>query len=183
MSRLAKKSIVIPSGVEVRVDGASVAIIGPKGKLSLRLLSGVSLEMEGQEVWVRRAGEDREHRTNQGTMWSILRNAIEGVTQGFSKTLEIEGVGYRASMDGGKLTLNLGYANPVPFPLPAGIEVKSDKNTLTISGIDKELVGRITAEIRALKKPEPYKGKGIHYRGEVIRRKAGKKAGVTATAA
>lgn len=182
MSRLAKKSIAIPTGVTIRPEGKYAFVKGPKGEIKLPLLQGVSLESAGAEVWIRRGDDERKHRMNQGTLWALVRNAIAGVTNGFTKVLEIEGVGYRAVVEGKKLILHLGYANPIPFPLPSGVDVKAEKNTLTISGIDKELVGRIAAEIRAMKKPEPYKGKGIHYQGEIIRRKAGKKAGAAATA-
>ncbi len=171
MSKLTKKPVTIPSGVSVSQDGGVLTVKGPKGELAVKFAGGVAAKIDGQHLWI-----------DAGTEWSLARNAIEGVTDGFVKVLEIEGVGYRALVEGKDIVLHLGYAAPVKVPIRAGITVAVEKNTIKISGIDKDLVGRSAAEIRALKKPEPYKGKGIHYRGEIIRRKVGKKAGATATA-
>ncbi|HEX4104312.1 MAG TPA: 50S ribosomal protein L6 [Candidatus Paceibacterota bacterium] len=170
MSRLIKKPINIPAGVTVAQNGAVLDVKGPKGELHVKLAPGVTVKIEGADLNV-----------SAGTEWSLSRNAIEGVTTGFLKVLEIEGVGYRAMVEGKELVLHLGYAQPVRVSVLPGITVAVEKSTIKVSGIDKDLVGRMAAEIRALKKPEPYKGKGIHYQGEVIRRKVGKKAGATAS--
>ena len=179
MSRLARKPIVANEGVTVsRADGA-LLIKGPKGEIRVPVLPHIEVAGDGSLV-VSTKEESTQARANQGTMWSLIQNAFEGVTKGFAKILEIEGVGYRATLEADTLVLALGYVNPVRFPIPKGITIVVEKNVLVISGIDKELVGRIASQIRALKKPEPYKGKGIHYRGEVIRRKVGKKAATAA---
>ncbi len=178
MSRLIKKPIAIPQGVTVTQGDAVLAVKGPKGELSVKLPSHVTVKIDGQTLWVEKSGEGE--KAMLGTIWALTKNALQGVTEGFTKVLEIEGVGYRAAVEGKDLTLHLGYALPVKFPVEDGATVAVEKNVIKVSGIDKELVGRVAAEIRALKKPEPYKGKGIHYQGEVIRRKAGKKAGTAA---
>ena len=152
---------------------------GPKGELKMNIFPGIDFSVAEGQAWVKE-GDGLENKAMLGTFWSLATNAVEGVTKGFEKNLEIEGVGYRAVLEGKEIVLYLGYALPVRFPIPEGITVGIEKNlAIKISGIDKDLVGRTAAEIRALKKPEPYKGKGIHYVGEVIRRKVGKKAGTT----
>lgn len=190
MSRLIKKSIAIPTGTTVTQTGDVLVFKGPKGELKMNAVPGIVVEIEGQNFWVKPAEPKAgltgnvpvlENKAMLGTFWSLAQNAIQGVTEGYVKTLEIEGVGYRAVVEGGKeLVLYLGYALPVRRAVPEGITIAVEKNTIKISGIDKDAVGRAAAEIRALKKPEPYKGKGIHYLGEVIRRKVGKKAGTAA---
>ncbi|SRR6266481_3243383 len=180
MSRLAKKSIPVPSGVTVSVESGSLLIKGAKAELKVKILSHIKVRIEPNEVWVDLGGTDKEAKTNAGTVWSLTKNAIEGVTAGFTKTLEIEGVGYRAVLEGKELVLHLGYVNPVRYPINDGVVVTVEKNVIKVSGTDKDLVGRTAATIRAFKKPEPYKGKGIRYQGEVIRRKVGKKAGAAA---
>lgn len=179
MSRLIKKQVMITEGATVTVDGSELRIKGPKGEIMIPLAKGVIVEVNGNEVWIK-TGPDAEGTAMHGTTWALLRNAIEGVTKGFEKVLELEGVGYRVAMEGKDLVLHLGYALPVRFSIPDIATVSVEKNTITVTGINKEHVGQVAAEIRALKKPEPYKGKGIHYRGEVIRRKVGKKAGAGA---
>lgn len=180
MSRLIKKSIAIPAGTTITKTGENFIFKGPKGELSMAVFPGIDFSVEDGKAWVKEA-EGLTNKAMLGTFWSLATNAVEGVTKGFEKNLEIEGVGYRAVLEGKELVLFLGYALPVRFPVPEGIAVAVEKNlAIKISGIDKDLVGRTAAEIRALKKPEPYKGKGIHYVGEVIRRKVGKKAGTTA---
>jgi len=180
MSRLIKKSIPIPAGVTVTPSAGVLAFKGPKGELKVKLVPGIVAAIDGGALWIKE-GTGLENRAMLGTTWSHAKNAIQGVMEGYVKTLEIEGVGYRAVVEGGKeLVLYLGYALPVRQPVPAGITITVEKNTIKVSGIDKEAVGQAAAEIRALKKPEPYKGKGIHYLGEVIRRKVGKKAGTAA---
>lgn len=171
-SRLVKKSIPIGKGVTVAISSGFLTVKGPKGEQRVKLAPGVNAKLEGEHLWV-----------DAGTEWSLAKNAIQGVSEGFTKILEIEGVGYRAVLEGKELVLYLGYAVPVRVKVPSGAVVAVEKNTIKVSGIDKELVGRFTSEIRAFKKPEPYKGKGIHYQGEVIRRKVGKKAATAGTPA
>jgi large subunit ribosomal protein L6 len=179
MSRLIKKPIAIPTGVTVAQANGVVAVAGPKGKLTVQIPLGVAARVDGQSLWVD-VVPGVGAKAMRGTFWALLKNSVEGVTEGFSKILEIEGVGYRAAIEGKDLVLHLGYALPVRMRIEEGVAVAVEKNTITISGVSKEMVGRVAANIRALKKPEPYKGKGIHYQGEVIRRKAGKKAATTA---
>lgn len=179
MSRLIKKPIAIVGGATLVQNGNVFSVKGPKGEVKIVLPAGVEAKIEGAECFVG-AAQGAKTTALPGTVWSLIRNAIEGVTTGFTKVLEIEGVGYRVVVEGKELVLYLGYALPVRMPIPKEIAIVVDKNTITVTGIDKDAVGRAAAEIRALKKPEPYKGKGIHYRGEVIRRKVGKKAGATA---
>lgn len=181
MSRLIKKPIVIEAGATVTKNGDVLVARGSKGELHVNIPAGVAVSFEGANLTV--TSIETDGSTSQaGTFYANTKNAIEGVTAGFTKILEIEGVGYRAALEGKTLVLHLGYAQPVKLPVPEGIVIVVEKNTIKVSGIDKESVGQAAAEIRALKKPEPYKGKGIHYQGEVIRRKVGKKAGATATA-
>jgi large subunit ribosomal protein L6 len=179
MSRLIKKPIAITGGATLTQSGNVLAVKGPKGELAIALPAGVEVKTEGTNFWVTTT-KDVKTTALQGTVWSLAKNAIEGVTVGFTKLLEIEGVGYRAAVEGKELVLFLGYALPVRMPIPENVAITVDKNTIKVTGIDKDAVGQAAAEIRALKKPEPYKGKGIHYQGEVIRRKVGKKAGATA---
>ena len=176
MSRLSKKPIAIPEGVSLLLDGETLKVKGPKGELSLRVLPFLDVKIEESSVSVSSGKSMKQAVINKGTMWSLICNAIEGVSKGFSKTLEINGVGFRAMMEGEALVLHLGFVNPIRFVPPPGVTVTVEKNIIRISGIDKESVGQAAAEIRANKKPEPYKGKGIKYSGEIIRRKAGKKA-------
>ncbi len=176
MSRLAKKQIPIPQGVTVVKNDGELKIKGAKTENAVRLPGTVAVEVSPEGVMVKIAEESKQGRADAGTTWSLIRNAIEGVTNGFTKVLEIEGVGYKAQVEGKNLSLSLGYVNPVKFPIPEGLAITTEKNTIKIAGHNKELVGQAAAQIRALKKPEPYKGKGIRYQGEVIRRKVGKKA-------
>ncbi len=180
MSRLIKKPIIIESGATVTKSGNVLVVKGAKGELKVAIPEGVDITMEGTNVNVTSTGDGSSALA--GTFYSLTKNALVGVTAGFVKVLEIEGVGYRAVLEGKTLVLHLGYAQPVRLPVPEGVVIVVEKNQIKVSGIDKEVVGQAAAEIRALKKPEPYKGKGIHYQGEVIRRKVGKKAGVTAAA-
>ncbi len=177
MSRLIKKHIIIPAGITVTQSEGVISVKGPKGELHVNLFDGVALKLEDGKAWIEKTSEETYARAMSGTIWALLTNAIAGVSEGFVKILEIEGVGYRAAMEGKDLVLHLGYALPVRMKIIEGATVTVEKNVIKIAGIDKELVGQVAAKIRALKKPEPYKGKGIHYLGEVIRRKAGKKAG------
>lgn len=177
MSRVGQAPIPIPSGVEVSVDARSVRVIGPKGELIRQLPEGISAEQTDGEIRVSRAGESREVRALHGLARSLIANMVQGVTEGYEKRLEIHGVGYRAVKQGNGLELTVGLSHPVHKEAPGGIEFEVPTPTrITVRGIDKELVGQTAAEIRAIRKPEPYKAKGIRYEGEYIRRKAGKAA-------
>lgn len=181
MSRIGKKPIIVPTGVTVQIEGQKVNVKGQKGELSFNFHRLVNFEKHDGIVKVSvKKTEDKKSRELWGLSRVLLSNMIEGVTKGFQKKLEINGVGYRAAVAGQKLNLELGFSHPVEFMLPKGIEAKVEKNIITISGIDKQLVGETAARIRALRKPEPYKGKGIKYVDEVIRRKAGKVVKATA---
>jgi large subunit ribosomal protein L6 len=174
MSRIGKLPIEIPSGVTITVDDALVKVDGPKGSLSQPQLPGIKVEVKDSQILVTRASDEREHRSKHGLMRTLIANMVKGVTEGFSKKLEINGVGFRVAMVGAGLKLNLGFSHDVNFALPQGIQANVEQNVITISGISKQQVGQVAAEIRALKKPEPYKGKGIKYAGERILRKSGK---------
>ncbi len=176
MSRVGKQPISIPDKVIIKVaDDRGVQIEGPKGKLSWKLPEGVKIEQENGQVTVTRENEERRTRAMHGTTQRLLGNMVQGVSQGFRKDLEIHGVGFRASVKGDKLDLSLGQSHPRLHPIPDGIKVTVAENTkIAIEGIDKQLVGQVAADIRAYYPPEPYKGKGVRYAGEQIRRKAGK---------
>lgn len=175
MSRIGKKPVPVPSGVTVSIDSQSVVVKGPKGELSRTLPGRVSAAQEGEAIVVTRQDDSRTSRAYHGLSRTLIANMIEGVSKGFEKRLEIKGVGYRASVKGKTLTMNLGYSHPVEFEPPTGIDFKVESNTnVIVSGIDKELVGTIAAKIRDARPPEPYKGKGVRYLGEMVRRKAGK---------
>ncbi|AFZ52653.1 50S ribosomal protein L6 [Cyanobacterium aponinum] len=175
MSRIGKRPITIPAKVEVTIDGQLVQVKGPKGDLSRTLPALVTLTQEGQEIKVVRDNDSRKARERHGLCRTLVDNMIQGVSQGFEKKLEIQGVGYRAQAQGSKLTLNVGYSKPVEMEMPQGISVAVNNNTeVVVSGIDKELVGNVAAKIRAVRPPEVYKGKGIRYSGEYVRRKVGK---------
>lgn len=179
MSRIGKKPISIPTGVTVNVTGQSVSVKGPKGELKLEVHPKIKITMEGTEMKVSPTGETKLDNSLHGLSRTLLSNLVEGVTKGFEKKLEIQGVGFKAAVQGSKLTLNVGFSHPVDFPAPKGITFAIDaekKNIISVSGIDKQLVGEIAAKIREIKKPEPYKGKGIRYLGEVVAKKAGKTA-------
>ncbi len=178
MSRIGKKPVVLPAGVSAVITDETVQIKGPKGSLSFTMHPNIEIRSEGNILTFIPRRENRESSKLWGTARAIVANMVEGVINGFEKKLEIEGVGYRAEQKGKDLEFQLGFSHPVNVKAPEGILFKVEKNIITISGISKEEVGRVAAGIRALKKPEPYKGKGIHYMGEVIRRKAGKKATV-----
>jgi len=179
MSRIGKKSIQIPEGVEVKIEGDLIMVKGPKGELKNQIRPEIKAEVKDGQVEFKPQIFRKGTSALWGTYRSLIFNMIEGVTKGFEKALEIEGVGYRAVLEGKDLVLNLGYSHPIKIKAPQGIEFKVEKNNITVSGIDKQLVGQVAAEIRSGRKPEPYKGKGIRYRGEIIRRKAGKKAVAT----
>jgi large subunit ribosomal protein L6 len=176
MSRIGKKPISVPGGVSATVEGATLTVKGPRGTLAMQMLDDIKYEIGESEINVTPATPSQRARAAWGMQRTLVQNLVTGVTEGFSKTLEISGVGYRAAAQGRNLRLQLGYSHDVNFPVPEGVEVKTpDPTTVEISGIDKQQVGQVAAEIRRWRKPEPYKGKGIKYRGEYIFRKEGKK--------
>jgi len=178
MSRIGKKPIALPKGVKVTQAGNVIKVEGPKGTLTMGMPGNIEIAIEKEAILVKRPSDDREDRSVHGLARTLLSNMVTGVSAGFEKGLEISGVGYRAEVAGSSLKMVLGYSTPVEYKIPKGIAVKVDKQVnILVSGIDKQLVGRAAAEIRALKKPEPYKGKGIKYAGEHIRRKVGKSVG------
>lgn len=175
MSRIGKKPIPVPSNVTVNVDGATVKVKGPKGELKREVRPEVSVKLEDGTLQVERGAETPQHRAFHGLTRALLANMVTGVTDGYKKTLEIVGVGYRAEKKGKALVLNVGYSNPVEYPEPEGITLSTQSPTVVVvEGIDKQKVGQVAAEIRNVRPPEPYKGKGIRYQGEQVRRKAGK---------
>ena len=176
MSRLGKQPVTIPSGVDVTFTDRVLTVKGPKGTLTLPMREEVELVIEGTEITLSPASQTKAAAALWGTYAALTRNLITGVTEGFSKVLEIEGVGYRMEVQGQKLTLSVGFSHPVLLEVPEGMTVEVEKNTATVTGIDKHAVGQFAANIRKVKPPEPYKGKGIHYKGEYIIRKQGKKA-------
>lgn len=177
MSRIGKLTINIPAGVTLSHEGDIVKVVGPKGELSQRLLPLVGLELTGESAKVTRRNDTIAARAAHGLSRQLVANMVIGVTDGFEKRLELKGVGYRATAEGDKkLTLNLGFSHPVVIDAPEGISFRMEKNIIVISGIDKQLVGEIASQIRRIRPPEPYKGKGVMYLGEHIRRKAGKAA-------
>ena len=179
MSRIGKKEIPIPKGVEVKQDGNAVTVKGPKGTLTTPLVAGIDVKVENNVVQFSRGNDEGKTRAFHGLMRALVANNVRGVSEGFKRELDIVGVGYRAEVKGKEVVFALGYSHPVRFPIPAGIDIVVDAKTghITITGIDKQQVGQTAAEIRALRKPDPYKGKGVKYSDEVIRRKAGKAAG------
>jgi len=174
MSRIGKLPIQLPSGVTITVDSDTIKVSGAKGNLETPQLEGITVAVNDGVVTVTRANDEPKNRAKHGLLRTLINNMVLGVTQGFSKKLEINGVGYRVALAGNALKMNLGYSHEVVFALPAGITAQVEQNTITVSGIDKQQVGQVAAEIRALRKPEPYKGKGIKYEGERIIRKSGK---------
>jgi large subunit ribosomal protein L6 len=176
MSRIGRKPITVPAGVTVEITGQDVKVTGPKGSLDLTIMPGINIEQDGSTLTISKAVETPETGRLFGLMRTLVDNMVIGVSQGFTRALEINGVGYRAAVAGDVITLSLGFSHPVIFNLPQGVEAKIEKNLITLTGFDKQLVGQVAANIRALKKPEPYKGKGIKYVEETIRRKAGKTA-------
>jgi large subunit ribosomal protein L6 len=177
MSRIGKQPITVPTGVEVQVDGARVSVKGPRGQLERTLHPDMRIKLDDGVLSVERPSDERLHRSLHGLTRSLINNMVEGVTGGFEKRLEIVGVGYRAALKGSDLELALGFSHPVNVAAPNGIEFEVPApNRIVIRGIDKELVGEVAADIRKLRKPEPYKGKGVRYEGEYVRKKAGKAA-------
>ena len=178
MSRVGRKVIPLPKGVEVSQQGENIVVKGPKGSLSSRLIPGISMKVENGEVVFSRTDEERQTRAFHGLMRALVANNVAGVSDGFKRELDIIGVGYRGEVKGKEVVFQLGYSHPIRFPIPEGIDITVDKNgRVVVTGIDRQKVGQTAAEIRQLRMPDPYKGKGIKYTDEVIRRKAGKAAG------
>jgi len=176
MSRIGKRPVSLPSGVTATTEGQILSVKGPKGQLELQMRDEISYDIGDDGILVKPANDTKQARAFWGMQRTLVQNLVTGVTEGFTKVLEINGVGYRAQAQGRNLRLQLGYSHDVNFPVPEGVDVKTpDQNTVEISGIDKQMVGQVAAEIRRWRKPEPYKGKGIKYRGEYIFRKEGKK--------
>ena len=175
MSRIGRLPIALAGGVQVKVADGVVTVQGPKGTLTQPLADGISAELQDDRLVLKRKDDSKKQKALHGLMRALLANAVTGVAKGFSKDLEIQGVGYRAQLAGQSVTFNLGYTHPVDFPVPKGIQITVDKQTkLTVAGIDRQQVGQVAAEIRSLRPPDVYKGKGIRYAGEVVRKKAGK---------
>jgi large subunit ribosomal protein L6 len=174
MSRIGKIPITLPSGVTIVTDTEMVTVSGPKGTLSQFMMPGISLEQSENSWLVKRASDEQEHRAKHGLMRTLINNMVVGVTEGYSKQLEINGVGFRANLEGSSLKLAVGFSHNVIYKIPQGITVTVEQNIITVSGISKQQVGQVAADIRAIKKPEPYKGKGIKFVGERIIRKSGK---------
>jgi len=180
MSRIGKKPIAIPSGVKVEAKDGSVFVEGPKGKLNRVLSSRIPLEIKDNQVIVKRVADTKQDRSLHGLYRALINNMIKGVTEGYTKELEIIGVGFKAQAQGNNLNLQLSFSHPVNFPIPEGIKIDTPKPTfIIVSGIDKELVGKVSSEIRAIFPPEPYKGKGIRFVGEYVKKKVGKAQATT----
>lgn len=177
MSRIGKMPIGLPAGVSVEIDGHNISVTGKKGSLSRTIHPDISVELKDNEIVVNGLVESKKNKAFRGLTRTLINNMVIGVDQGFTKALVIEGVGYRASMSGTDLSLNVGYSNPVQFSLPGEVKASVENNTkIVLESIDKEILGLTAAKLRAVRKPEPYKGKGIRYEGEYIQRKAGKTA-------
>ena len=175
MSRIGKKPVTLPKGVKVTVTGTEAVVEGAKGKLTCPIPAGITLDIQADSVHLTRVNDEPQTRAYHGLTRALLGNAVTGVTEGWKKELDIVGVGYKAAMDGAKLNLELGYSHPIKYEAPAGIQMAVEKAThVVVTGIDRQLVGQVAADIRKFRKPEPYKCKGVMYTGEVIRRKAGK---------
>ena len=175
MSHLGKKPIEIPEGVTVEMKDGVLNFSGKEGKLTQAVLPFLEVKVSDKEVSVKPTSENKQAKANWGTMAALIRNAINDVANNFSKALIIEGIGYKANVEGQKLTLNVGFSHPVERQISEGVSVIAEKNTIKFTGVDRQLVGKVAAEIRSIRKPEPYKGTGIRYSDEVVRRKAGKK--------
>ena len=174
MSRIGKEPVVVPEKVQVKLDGNAVSVKGPKGELAYTFIDNVKIEMKDGNVQVNPVDESKAARSMWGTTRTLINNMVVGVSEGFTKNLEFNGVGYKAAVSGSKITLNLGFSHPIDYNLPEGVAAKVTKNVIELSGCDKELVGFVAAKIRSFRPPEPYKGKGVKYADERIVRKAGK---------
>lgn len=177
MSRVGKLPVTVPSGVNVTVSDGVLSVNGPKGKLTQKMVAGVSLQHDGASISVLREDDSRQNRANHGLMRSLLANMVKGVTTGFERRLEIQGVGFKSEVKGSVLNLSLGYSHPIEFPFPPGVTIEVERGTkLLVKGADKQVVGETAARLRQLRKPDHYKGKGVRYEGEYVRLKAGKTA-------
>ena len=177
MSRIGKRPLPVPQGVTIKLEGSKVSVKGPKGELSRVVHEEMRVRMDGNQMLVERPSDESKHKALHGLTRALLKNMIEGVTTGYAKTLEIQGVGYKAEVRPPGIRLTVGFSHPVDFKAPAGIKLTVDNNVLVkVEGPDKELVGQVASEIRKVRPPEPYKGKGIRYQGEYVRRKVGKRA-------
>ena len=175
MSRIGKQPVVLPAGISAKVADGVVTLKGPKGELALKTPATVEVSLDGSTLNVARKGDDKQNRADHGTIRALLQNMVVGLKDGYSRDLEIQGVGFKANMAGNKLTMNVGYSHPVEYVVPEGVTVTVvDGTQLKVSGIDKQLVGQVSARIRSFRPPEPYKGKGVRYKDERVRRKAGK---------
>ena len=174
MSRIGKLPIAVPSGVTITIDPDTITVAGSKGTLNQFTMPGVTVKQEGDQIVVTRENDEPKNRSKHGLMRTLVANMVTGVSTGFTKQLEVNGVGFRVALAGNQLKMNLGFSHEVVYTLPQGVNAKVEGNVITIEGFDKQQVGQVAAEIRALKKPEPYKGKGIKYVGERIIRKSGK---------
>jgi len=175
MSRIGKKPVTLPKGVKVTVNGAEAVVEGAKGTILCPVPKGITLDVQADSINLTRANEESQTRAFHGLCRSLIQNAVTGVTEGWKKELDIVGVGYKAAMEGNKLRLDLGFSHPIFYDAPTGITIAVEKNThVIVTGHDRQVVGQVAADIRKFRKPEPYKGKGVQYTGEVIRRKAGK---------
>jgi large subunit ribosomal protein L6 len=177
MSRIGNKPVAVPSGVTITASGDQLTVKGPKGQLSQKIASGITFDVQSDVVKVDRADDSKTFRANHGLMRALLNNMVTGVSEGFERKLEINGVGYKAATQGNKVVFSLGYSHPIVFPFPEGITITVEKNTaVTVTGICKEKVGQAAAEIRGFRPPDSYKGKGVRYQGEYVRLKVGKSA-------
>jgi large subunit ribosomal protein L6 len=184
VSRIGKQPIAIPQGVQLSLDGRTLVCKGPKGSTKIALADGITAKVETGKVLIERSGEEKLVRAMHGTTRALVQNMVDGVTKGYQKSLEIVGVGYRATLQGKKIVLNVGFANSIEVMIPDGVTVTvPDQTHVHVVGVDKALVGQVAANIRAARKPEPYKGKGVRYVNEVVRRKAGKAAAAGAAGA
>ena len=175
MSRIGKQPVVLPAGISAKVADGVVTLKGPKGELALKTPATVEVSLDGSTLNIARKGDDKQNRADHGTIRALLQNMVVGLKDGYSRDLEIQGVGFKANMAGNKLTMNVGYSHPVEYVVPEGVSVTVvDGTQLKVSGIDKQLVGQVSARIRSFRPPEPYKGKGVRYKDERVRRKAGK---------
>lgn len=179
MSKIGQRKIIIPSEVKIQLDKKAIKIIGPKGELNLELSPKIIINCQDNHLTVTRSGNDKKAKSFHGLYWKLISNMIEGVTSGFNKKLDFKGVGFKAEVANNNLILNIGYSYPIEYPIEEDIDIKVEKNIITVSGIDRQRVGQVAAEIRKIRPVEPYKGKGIKYLDEVPRRKAGKAAKAT----
>jgi large subunit ribosomal protein L6 len=177
MSRVGKSPITIPAGVTATITDNMITVVGPKGQLERELLPTVSAKVEENEIIISRFNDEKASKAQHGLTRALVNNMVEGVSQGFSKKLEVNGVGFKVNLAGKNLKLSLGFSHDIDYAIPEGVDIVVEQNNITVSGIDKQQVGQVAAEIREFKKPEPYKGKGIKYEGEHIIRKSGKTAG------